>query len=736
MIAACLFFLAGNLLLYTLPAFPHRGILLGLFLLSLLLINKPHLKLVGWLVLGLAINGFAAQSRQALPLGWQAKPIVTQGMITSIPSHSGMVSSFIFKTTELNHHRFSGKIHLSWYGKHPPLIAGQRWRWVVRVKRPHGFHDPGVANYETIAFAKGIVATGYVYTKGNKKLLSNHWYDHPLDRMRERLYKRLQENIPNSPYLGILSALTIGIRDKITQQQWHILQATGTSHLVAISGLHISFMAGLFYGLGALLWRLGPEKFKLSITKPGFASLLSLLGAVFYSALAGFAIPTMRALIMLAFVLGARILRRNISLWQSLSLAIIIILLIDPLATLGASFWLSVGACSALIYGLSGRLYLGGWVKKSLRTQWVVAVGLIPLSIGYFQQISLISPLINIIAIPWVSFFVVPLALLGILIPFLLKIANFFLQYLFQWMSWCTLHMHPLLYVSLHHLWQLSLLSALLIISPRGMPGRYCSLLFLLPLCFPKMTTPATGEAWVTVLDVGQGLSTVVQTAHHLLIYDTGARFPNGTDLGQRVVLPFLRYEGLHKIDRVIISHNDTDHIGGLPSILQSLPVGHISSSQPMPFIHHAATRCYAGEHWTWDGVKFVILFPPLNIKEKMKNNHSCVLRITSFGRSILLPGDIEKPAEKILLHNKVQAEVLVAPHHGSKTSSSANFISAVAPKKVIFSVGYLNPYHLPSPSVVEAYMTKGAKIYSTQKEGAISFKFTSQGIISKKSKY
>lgn len=677
---------------------------------------------------------------QQLPSTLEGKTLTVQGVIASIPQVKGEQTRFIFHVKNLPKIK-TMTARLSWYGPTPVLHVGDTWQLQVRMKRPHGLINPGGFDYEAWLFQHGINATGYVVSGAANQVLQKNKHDHVIDRLREKINQNVQQILEKNALAGMISALTVGMQSGITQEQWEVLRQTGTNHLMAISGLHISLVAGLMYLLIGFFWRLS-ARLPLWIATPRIAALGGLLAAFAYSALAGFAVPTQRALVMLAVYLGAQILRRHVPPWHSLFLALFIVVFLDPLAILSASCWLSFGAVGSLIYGLNGRLKPKGLWWKWGRAQWVVSLALIPIGLYYFQQASFISPLANTIAIPWVSFTVVPLSLIGAILSLIsIKLAT------------------PILWLAIHSLdgiwWILEKLSGLhfaawsqvlsapwiffaglfgvaLLLAPRGYPGRYLGCIALLPLVFIREPTPAPGEIWLTVLDVGQGLATVVRTQHHTLVFDTGPSV-GGMDAGAMVVVPYLQEVGVKKIDELVISHADNDHAGGAQSVFASLPVFTVISGQADHFTTLHAQPCLAGLSWLWDGIKFEFLYPPSGLIADTNNAYSCVLKISTGEHSLLLPGDIEKEAEMDLLRNQatnLKADILVAPHHGSRTSSTPAFIAAVAPQYVVYATGYRNKFRFPSSLVTGHYQAEGSLAYNTAYTGALLFKIKPLGSV------
>ena len=465
---------------------------------------------------------------------------------------------------------------------------------------------------------------------------------------------------------------------------------------------------------------------------PYFAALFSLLGAFIYALLAGFSLPTQRALIMVIVVVSATLFSRKLAISYIFTLTLLIILLWDPLSIISTGFWLSFGAVAVIIYALSGKdeqniSPLIKWGLRTWRTQWAITLGLFPISLFVFNYFPIVSPLANAIAIPWVSFIIVPLTLLGtVLISIVPTIGHALLL--------VAANTLDALWVSIEYLanlgvWQqykpplwtviVGMIGVAILLLPRGFPGRYLGIIWLLPLFFSPPALPNRGEVWFTLLDVGQGLSAVVRTENYVLLYDTGTKFSSRT-----TVLPFLHALGIKDIDKLLISHDDNDHSGGTQMILKNFRVKNMLSGMPK----ESKNLCQAGQHWRWDDVDFQILHPTANLLAK-DNNRSCVLKISSKGGVILLTGDIEKSAEYQLIHRyqQLKADILIVPHHGSNTSSTTSFINTVQPKIALISAGYRNRFGHPNKFVMQRY--KDILVLETAKTGAIQFKLSTKGI-------
>jgi len=615
------------------------------------------------------------------------------------------------------------RLRLSWYGG-PPLHAGEVWRLTVRLKSPRGFHNPGGFDYERWLFAHGIGATGYVRRSDGNRLLEP---PRGIDALRGRLAAAIARSLDGSSRSGLVRALALGARDGISPAQWQVLRRTGTAHLVAISGLHIGLVAGPLLGLGRRLWlRFGT--WRLGADTAGAA--LALLGALGYSALAGFSLPTQRALIMLATALAALVWRRHASPWQGYSLALIGVCLRDPLAPLGSGFWLSFAAVAWILFVVANRLGRSRRWVGALKVQAMLWLGMAPLLIYSFHQIGWSAPLANVVAIPLVGFVVVPLILAGCLAWWFWPAAA---QALWHWadgvlgavwtgLAWLARWSAgdwPLPAPTLAGV-VLASVGLGLLAAPRGLPGRWLGALSLLPLIFPPVERPRPGQLWLTLLDVGQGLAVVAETPRHVLVYDTGPRFSERFDAGGDLIAPFLYRRGRRHVDLVVVSHGDGDHRGGLAGLLRRFP-SPVVTSDPEELTLPAA-ECRAGRVWRWDRVEFELLWP-VSRGSGGGNDRSCVLKITAAGgAAVLLPGDLEAGGEAALVArygSRLGARVLVAPHHGSRTSSTPAFLDAVGPKLILVAVGHANRFGFPHPEVVARYRRRG-RVLTTADSGAI----------------
>ena len=680
------------------------------------------------------------------------------GTVVSLPEKRSRALRFRFKSDTLEHEELSRPythtLLVNWYQPWPALEPGQRWRLKLRMKPAHGSLNPGAFNYEQWLFSQGIAVTAYVREADRAVLLETRGGVYAVERFRARVQHIIQAQGLNNG--GVLTALATGVRSDISDAQWKVFRRTGTAHLVAISGLHIGMVAAMGYFVGFRLWR----RFALVLTHypaQSVARLVSLLMAVMYAALAGFALPTTRALLMLVTYYALQWLRRNPGPFFSLGLVMLSVLLLDPLAPLSGGFWLSFGAVFAIMMAVRNRDVdsvksdvpgttprLGAVLMKRLilwwRVQLAVFLGLFPLTLFLFQQVPLVSLPANAIAIPVVTLLVVPLVLLALLalilnIPVaaasLLGLADTLLGWLWQLLQPLSDGSLAVIRPPIPQSWEVlvAVLALLLIFLPTLGRARYLGMLGLVPLFFCTAPLLRTGAYQVEVLDVGQGLAVVVRTRDHALLYDAGVRYPSGFDAGSAIVLPFLRQQGVPALDAVVVSHDNLDHAGGFESVLAEFPEAARYASAAF---YPESSACLAGQGWEWDGVAFEFLHPQPG-STGSANNDSCVLRIEGQYGSVLLSGDIEKKAEyqmQLDVSDELRdVDVLLIPHHGSRTSSTAGFLNKVDPRLSVVSAGYLNRFGHPHPDVVRHYAERGIPLLNTADGGWINIRIDADGI-------
>jgi competence protein ComEC len=729
MVALVLFFLAGILLVQQMTILPDV-VWLPVAVVGL----GVSAKLRWWrgFFFGFAILwavAFASiRLNDRLPEHLTGQDIQIQGYISDLPEHESNHVRLNFNVVK-SIQNVPDNLRLTWYYPDQTIKAGQHWSFTVRLKCPHGNLNPGGFDYERWLFVEGIGATGYIRTKPQPKLLDSGSTQTSLLVWRQHIADQLEQILAKSSSLPLIKALTIGDGNSLSANQWDIFRKTGTTHLMVISGSHIGLVAGLVYLLvlrtwawsGILAW--SPQK---------VAAIVALVTAIFYAGLTGFSVPAQRSALMIAIAMVAVIQQRNTRPYNILAVALFAVLIVDPLVVLSAGFWLSFIAVSLIIYSITGRLGKLGFFRGGFKINWVTSVGLAPLLLFFFQQVSLIAPIANLIAVPIISLVVVPLALLATLVMFiapLVAVKLFFVVDLaLQSLWWLLVKLADLPISTITHTqpswWALGFAvpAILLLFAPKGMPSRWLGLLMLLPLIFTESDKIAPGVIKMTLLDVGQGLSAVVQTANHVLVYDTGAKFSATSDMGQSVLVPYLRSQGVNKVDTLIISHGDNDHIGGAASLMANMHTENILTSVPQQLSEYSSAKCQAGQSWTWDKVKFSVISPQIG-NNSSENDNSCVLQIQASKSTALLTGDIEATAESWLIENygnKLKADVLVAPHHGSQTSSTHAFLKAVRPSIILIPAGYHNQFGHPHQEVLTRYQHLNATWLNSADEGAI----------------
>jgi len=735
-VAVVVFFI-GTLSLQALPVLPKFSwILVAIIsLMGLGLFGKTRrfCKIWGIILLGFIWSWLNAwnYAEHLLPKALQKEPITLLGRVAGLPQSYGDLTYFTLDIDQLLTHAAAwpkpGRISLKWHRPPFSIEAGDQLQLTVKLRRAHNYSNPGSFDKERQFLQNRWSAEGSVDPQALAIKLSKTRVGYLEDRVRLYLIQRL-ESVLKDPFLkGPIIALVSGEQSAITPTEWQVFRNTGTAHLMAISGLHIGFVASLIFFTVRLFCRF---VFKPTLPTPNLAALLSLVAAIFYAWISGFGIATQRAVIMVAVWILGILLGRIVTAWHRYFLSLGLVLLWDPFAALSPGFWLSFGSVGLLIYALQGRAS-DQTSHQWLRSQWVVAVGLLPLSLLSFGSISWLGPIANTIAIPWVSFSIVPLSLVGALLLLLdlpggeslVKFSQTSLQWLWPILeklnqSWALTELTTVLNFSA----LFALLGILWILAPKGMPGRFLGWLWLLPLLWQAQPLIPEHTLRLTVLDVGQGLAAVLETRSHILIYDTGPKWLE-TDAGERIILPFLKTRKRSKLDTLLISHNDMDHRGGARTILNTLPVSRILASEPEGLLPFKGEFCQGGQSWLWDGVRFEILHP--YYFQKKRNDRSCVLKVSAGGQSVLLTGDIEAHSEGLMIKeqkNALKATVLLVPHHGSKSSSTQEFIDAVSPRYAVFTVGYLNQYGLPKAEVLKRYRDADIEILNTSEEGALVF--------------
>ena len=710
----------------------------------------------GCFALGFAWAAAWAQARlaDALPAEWEGRDVAIVGVVAALPHvhERGVRFEFDVERVLTPQARVPRRIVLSWWGSpaadgmaatFPALEPGERWRLTARLKRPHGTANPHGFDYEAWLFEHNLRATGYVRPKAGSERLAPmvHGAGYWVERARSSIRARILSALAGELYAGVIAALAIGDQRAIPPEQWQTFTRTGVNHLMSISGLHVTMVSGLVFALACGLWRRVP-RLALALPAVKAAAVAALAAALAYAALSGFAVPAQRTVYMVAVVAAALWLGVFGSASAVLCAALLIVVLLDPWAVLAPGFWLSFGAVAVILYATVGRVGVPHWLASWARVQIAVTAALIPPLLAMFQQVSVVSPVANALAIPLVSLVVVPLALAGIVLPFdaVLHAAQLVMQGCMVALEWMSELPAAVWEQRAPPAWTVivAIAGIALLLAPRGLPGRWLGAIALLPLFTVAPPPLPAGEVEIVALDVGQGNAVVVRTAGHALLYDAGPPFGPGADSGSRIILPYLRASGVGRLDGMIVTHDDDDHWGGAASVMQAMPVPWLLTSLPDldPLVVQAQRpwRCERGQRWEWDGVRFEILHPARGSDEDrtMKNNdRSCVLSVEAGGRRVLLPADIERRAEEALLaagREKLAADVLLAPHHGSRTSSTREFTRAVAPRVVLFQQGYRNRHGHPHADVLQRYREIGANLYRSDRDGAVTVVIRADG--------
>lgn len=774
-------FFIGAILSLFLPIVPEIITLLLFISLAVALFAFKSTRSTSGLFIGIAwmlLNGVNYDNTWSInnlnPIELATSPQHVTGEIINIPTVDNGNHRFNFYVSQLNKQKLVKPfiIRLSWkFGKKDQivnLLQGQRYQLKVKFKPAHGFANEGGFSYQTWLREKHIVATGYVKSsKKNHELSSS-------GNLRQNLYNQYLSNLPEHPLSPLLLALSFAQRSEISTDIWQVLQGTGTQHLIAISGLHLglvasgSFLFFLFVCRYLPLHKVLPRVVSQNIMRLNLrylVLLLSLTVTLFYGYLADFSIPTTRALTMLFLYWLARIIGIKFTLIRWFLVTLFVLIIIEPFSLFSASFWLSVYAVAVifltlwrLAYTMNDQVKVWRIFKSLLYIQLSLTLFLLPLAALFYHQISSVSLFANLLAVPLMSFVVIPLSLLSLVIlplsselsSWVMKLTLEVLQWLWQYLSYLAQLDFSLIAISTFETKILS--SIILVIALRAFLSATFSLrkgeviipsilmvlmisLMIAPVQ-PSIDSPKEVDGalkWqVNILDVGQGLAIIIEQGGHAILYDTGGAYPSGFNLSEAVILPYLQSRGIDKLDKVIISHSDNDHAGGLAILLNKIKVDEV-------IINDVELRnvndefCLSGQRFHWRGLNFHQLWP--KEKKGSDNNDSCVIRIDDGQNSVLLTGDISKKVEHRLV-TKMQlgelvldSNVLIAGHHGSKTSSSSHFIQTVAPEHVIFSAGFLNRWHMPAQAVVQRFIQSSATIHSTSEHGMIRFNFSDEPI-------
>lgn len=679
--------------------------------------------LAAWLGLALATWQASERLQERWPASRHGQEIEIAGHVSSlvepISGFGGAQDrSLRFEFAPIDDADLPTRIRVSWYRSSADVRGGECWTLRLKMRTPHGSLNPRAFDYEAWLYRRGVGALATV----REAQRCQAYRAFPILRARQWLLDALDRHLGSHAGKPMIAALTVGDDSQFSDQDWDNFRQTGTSHLVAISGFNVAILAGLAFLIVRWTWPvLGNLALQLPSQKAGMiAAAITGLG---YGVLAGWDSPAQRAALMLALLLLAALPDRQGQASRALAIALVLMLLIDPASVLSPGLWLSFGAVAAIFYASSHRLRAPAAWRMGIRIQLMLSVLLAPLTLYFFQGAAWLGIPVNLIAVPLMSLLtplVVFATALAVLMPtggsgLLICVADL-LEVLQNGIAWIAANAPAAWFPASppSSALLLAVFAAVLLFAPRGTPLRPLAFLCFLPLLLPPKVE-VEGSFELTALDVGQGLSVLIRTRNHSLIYDAGPAFPGGFDAGESVVVPYVLSLGQRGVDRLLLSHGDRDHAGGVPSVRKRLRLGDEVGTD-----HHAP--CIDGQNWFWDGVYFQILHPAEG-SAGSDNNQSCVLRVSTPRFSVLLAGDIEREAETRLLsvHKSVlAADVLIAPHHGSKTSSGPAFVEAVSPSLAIFGAAWRSHFGHPRPEVVARYQARGAKPLVTGVEGAI----------------
>lgn len=707
-------------------------------------------------LLAFSTTGWRAADRLSATLApaFEGRDLVVTGVVDDLPRHGPTGSRFVLAVESATQDGqpvvLPPRLSLAWYpgidadallaGPGETVEAGQRWRLTVRLRRPHGTMNPHGFDLELWLFERGLGATGYVRsTAGARAERLADGACCVVARARERVRAAIGHRVDDPGAAGVLAALAVGDQGAIERDDWDVFRATGIAHLVAISGVHVTMFAWLAGGIVGRLWRRS-ARLMLALPAPTAAAWGGLAAAAGYAVLAGWGVPAQRTVWMLAVFVVLRAAGRRWPTPLALLAAAVVVTVVDPWALLQPGFWLSFVAVGLLIasepaaareaVGATRLAQVLATSRQALRTQAVATVGLAPLTMIFFQQVSVVGFVANLVAIPLVTLFVTPLALLGIVLPALWLPAAAGVQALVAVLQGLAAWPGAVWTAAAAPVWAVAagLLGGVLAVLPGPARLRLCGVALIVPLLIPAIERPPHGGFDLLAADVGQGTAVLVRTRQHLLVYDTGPRWSPVSDAGARILVPLLRGRGERHIDRLVLSHADSDHTGGASSLMDAFEVGEVLGSLPAGHPLRAATPafrpCEAGQRWQWDGVDFAVLHPPPGLAEggTRTNAMSCVLRVAGDGRSVLLTGDIEAAQEAALVaadREALRSEVLLVPHHGSRTSSTPAFLEAVEPSVGVVQAGYRSRFGHPAPDVMARYHARAIEVVRSDTCGA-----------------
>ncbi len=741
-LAAAAALLTGVLIVQIFPALPATGFSIALLIVGLLTWwrGQRSLAIGGALLIGMAVAALHGQHAlaQRVDLALIGGDIALQGRIVGLPQYEPDHIRFeidVLSVVEKSASQLiDRRLRLGWYRNAPDLQPGDLLDIEVRLRIPRGVINPGSFDFEKFAVERRLAAVGYV-RDGQKISASVSGWN--IDALRDRLSEKIAEQL-GPERARFVQALAVGDTRGLSDQDWDRLRVAGLTHLIAISGFHVGMVAAFAVLLIRLIYWCLPLLGRI-LPRPQAAAIAALLAAVGYTALAGFALPTVRTAVMIAAVVFSRLLRRRTTAAQTLAHALIAVLLFDALSVLAPGFWLSFAGVAWLLWCFPANSQ-ASMIRSFFSAQAVATLGLLPICVWFFGQTSLIGPFVNLIGIPWISLIIVPLSLLGLLVDLVSSTAAGWLWQLAAiLMDGFWQGLLPLTDSSLALIWLpeasilgifLAMIGAFWLLLPRGVPAKWLAAVLLLPMLIPAQNLPEYGELDIAMIDVGQGLSLLMRTRDRAILYDAGPASPRGgLDFGEAAVVPALRALGVRRLDMIIASHGDNDHAGGIASVQRAFPDAAVFAPEGAKV--DGAKVCQLGQRWRWGGVNVEILHPP-PLLPYLRNESSCVLRIQTRDRSALLTGDIGKHIESRLIYEyprQLHADLLIVPHHGSASSSTAAFVDAVAPKLALASYGYANRFGHPHHSTVNRYQMRNIDWIGSATAGFTKLRLDSNGV-------